>query len=153
MTKNKNLSHPPSTSKFTIHQGSKNAAPSAHSPAVQRPPRMSAVTRFHNTDAGNAELIAALFGTGLRYDHRRGRWLLWQDHWWADDTDGTVQRLAKTAARWRAQAASGLKDPDEQFKWAFKSEARERLLAALEQRHVGGSIVTRGCAHCPASSG
>src|SRR5205823_2198294 len=30
---------------------------------------------YHQTDTGNAELLAAMVGAGLRYDHRRGEWL------------------------------------------------------------------------------
>ncbi len=45
-------------------------------------------TMWPRTDTGNAELFAALFGDRLRYDHRRGRWLVWAGHWWQPDDNG-----------------------------------------------------------------
>jgi len=53
---------------------------------------------FHSTDSGNAEVLAALYGDRLRYDHRRGRWLLWAGHSWRTDADGEIDRLALAAA-------------------------------------------------------
>jgi putative DNA primase/helicase len=113
----------------------RNAVSSLSSGPTRLNPRGPAVTSFHNTDAGNAELFAALFGSEVRYDHKHGRWLFWQDHWWAEDTDGSLQRLAKAAVRWRADAASKLKDKKKRKKqaaWALLSEARTRLEAALK---------------------
>ena len=49
---------------------------------------------FNRTDAGNGEYFARLYGDRLRYDHRRGRWLLWNGHWWRDDETRTVRRMA-----------------------------------------------------------
>ena len=43
---------------------------------------------FPLTDAGNAELFAALYGHILRFDHARNRWLIWEEHRWAPDSDG-----------------------------------------------------------------
>jgi hypothetical protein len=59
----------------------------------------SQVSRFHRTDAGNAELFSALFGHKLRYDHSAQRWLIFDEHWWVPDADGRVLRLSKSAAR------------------------------------------------------
>ncbi|HXH21598.1 MAG TPA: hypothetical protein VNN10_06180 [Dehalococcoidia bacterium] len=71
------------------------------------------LTDFPRTDSGNAELLAQLYGDRLRYDHGRGRWLLWRETKWAEDKDGEVHRLAKEAVRQRFLAASGLEDPEE----------------------------------------
>jgi putative DNA primase/helicase len=93
------------------------------------------VSRFHRTDAGNAELFARLFGENLRYDHTSKRWLVWQKNWWAEDPTETVMLLAKESARWRAQQASTIDDPEEgakQYKWAVGSETRSRLEATLK---------------------
>ena len=62
-------------------------------------PRRTPNDPFLRTDTGNAELIAAKFRVGLRFDHRRGRWLVWLDNRWVEDRDGEVFRLAKAAAR------------------------------------------------------
>ncbi len=55
--------------------------------------------RFPRTDSGNAEFFAAMYGSRLRYDHRRGEWLVYRGHWWQPDNDDEVHRLAKEAAR------------------------------------------------------
>ena len=59
--------------------------------------------RFPPTDAGNAEMFAALCGGTVRYMHGQDRWLIWRGHWWQDDTNGKVVRLAKSCARTRFQ--------------------------------------------------
>ena len=87
------------------------------------------------TDAGNAEWLAALYGDTLRYDHTRGRWLLWQGDWWAEDTDGQLRRMAKEAARERYRKAADIEDAEKKksvAKWAIKSESRSKLDAALD---------------------
>ena len=50
---------------------------------------------------GNGEHFAHLFQDGVRYDHRRHLWLVWAGHWWRLDSDGSVRRMAKEAARTR----------------------------------------------------
>ena len=89
---------------------------------------------FPLTDAGNAELFANLYGHELRYDHARNRWLIWDKHRWAPDSDGEVHRLAKKAARVRYQAALNIEDLDLRGKTAssaVRSESRQRLDACL----------------------
>lgn len=86
------------------------------------------------TDAGNAELFAALYGDQVRFDHKRRRWLIWQGHWWARDVDGEVRRLAKQATRTRYIGALDIADDKkrmEMLSWAMTSESRARLDAAL----------------------
>jgi putative DNA primase/helicase len=89
------------------------------------------------TDAGNAEYIAALFGDVLRYDHRQGRWLIWDKRRrrWSEDTAGEVRNFAITAARRRLRVAARLADTEkskQEIRWAFESEHRYRLDAALD---------------------
>ena len=91
---------------------------------------------FPRTDVGNAELFAHLYKDCLRYDHTHKRWLLWQGHWWAEDVDGKVHRMAKEAARTRLVYAANISTAEEymkkETKWAIKSESRPRLEAALK---------------------
>jgi len=90
---------------------------------------------FRRTDYGNAELIAHLYGGRVRYDHRRRRWLLWQDHWWIPDADAEIGRMAKEAARHRYETAPRIDDltqRDLEARWAIASESRQRLDAALD---------------------
>lgn len=88
-----------------------------------------------NTDAGNAELFARLHGDGVRFDHRRQRYLAWAGHWWADDPDGEVHRLAKATVRQRGlEALTTIEDIDQRakaVKFAIGSESRQRLDALL----------------------
>jgi putative DNA primase/helicase len=89
---------------------------------------------FARTDAGNGEYFARLHGNRLRYDHRRGRWLVWADHWWRDDDTRQVRRLAKEAARERygqATAIGDLRERADEARFAIGSENRARLDAML----------------------
>lgn len=93
-----------------------------------------AVALPHRTDAGNAELFARLNHNNLRYDHHRQRWLVWRKHWWAEDTDGGVLRIAKSVVRARRQIALTTMTGDDleaELKWAMRSEARMKLEAML----------------------
>ena len=85
------------------------------------------------TDAGNALLIAGLYGDCLRYDHRRERWLVWGGHWWAEDEDNEPLRLALDAAQYRYEEAWDV--PEDQQKaaarWAMTSRQNHRLQSAL----------------------
>ena len=94
----------------------------------------AAVARFALTDSGNGEFFATHHGADLRFDHRRGRWLLWRGHRWQPDADGEVRRLAKAAMRQRLEEAVALGDSDGRVKavrWAIASEARARIEALL----------------------
>jgi putative DNA primase/helicase len=70
----------------------------------------------------------------LRFDHRQKRWLIWREHWWAEDAEHKVTGLAKQAARHRYRLARHAGNEDErkrEAKWALDSESRYRLDAAL----------------------
>jgi len=88
------------------------------------------------TDAGNAEWIAALFGDALRYDHKQSRWLIWSKRRrWIEDKANEVRKFAIAAARRRLRAAARLADTNKskaEIKWAFASEDRYRVDAALD---------------------
>ncbi len=98
------------------------------------------------TDAGNADLLAALHGDTLRWDHRRERWLVWGEHWWTDDPDGVPQRLALDVARYRAEHAYGLGDDKAKrvFKWAVNSRQNHRVTSALELAKITRPIADTG---------
>lgn len=101
---------------------------------------------FPRTDSGNAELFAAKYTHELRYDHSRQRWLVWRQHWWSEDKDETVIRMAKSAVRSRFLACSHIEDKDdreEEVKWARNSEQRSRIEAMLRLAR----------AECPLSDG
>lgn len=92
---------------------------------------------YPRTDAGNAELFASLRRDNVRFDHKRGRWLVWNEKQcrWREDNQGEVRRLAKKTARHRKGIATGISDPDDakrEFAWACQGENRNRIDAALE---------------------
>lgn len=102
--------------------------------AVRHDNQIEPPRTFPLTDAGNGEMIAELYGDILRFDHLRGRWLLWQGHYWSEDDDGGVRRLAKDMARERFRRAADVDNPDEKgriARWAVQSENRARIDAAL----------------------
>jgi putative DNA primase/helicase len=92
---------------------------------------------FPCTDAGNAEYIADLFGDVLRYDHKQGRWLIWDrtHRRWREDNCSEIRKFAIAAARRRRRGAARLADTDRskaEIKWSFESENRHGVEAALE---------------------
>ncbi len=93
------------------------------------------ITTFHQTDSGSAEFFAHLNKGKLCNDHKRGRWLIFRGHWWAEDADGLIYRLATDAARIRLQAALQLRDSQgrrAQIEWALESESRSCIHAMLD---------------------
>lgn len=89
------------------------------------------------TDAGNAELIAALYGETLRYDHKQGRWLIWNKRRsrWREDKSREIRGLAISAARKRRKFAAQITDTEKskrEITWSFDSEDKHRVDAALE---------------------
>jgi putative DNA primase/helicase len=104
-------------------------------------------TEYHATDAGNGELLAALYGDALRYDHKRERWLMWDQHWWIQDPDGALHRMALEVARIRGKAAFDLEDAKQRkvhTDWAMGSESRQRTDAALYMARPMRPIADRG---------
>jgi putative DNA primase/helicase len=92
---------------------------------------------YPRTDAGNGELIAELYAEVLRYDHKQGRWLIWDKrrHRWNEDRTEKIRTFAVEAARCRRRVGARLADEKEskiEIAWAFKSEDRYRIDAALK---------------------
>jgi putative DNA primase/helicase len=91
-------------------------------------------TSFHLSDTGNAELFASLYGDTLRFDHLRGRRLLFRGHRWDEDRDGKWMRLGIEAARHRYMMVPDA--PDDQKKrisrHALQSESRNSISAMLK---------------------
>jgi putative DNA primase/helicase len=86
------------------------------------------------SDTTNAELMAELFGSIIRYDHKRGRWLLWKDNYWEEDKNGGIYRLAIEAARERHRRSiriTNLRERKRVADWAISSEQRGRLQSAV----------------------
>lgn len=61
---------------------------------------------FEFNDVGNAKRLVKLFGDRLRYNWRRGRWLVWNgDYWKWDDGDQIIRLAIKAAATFYEDAA------------------------------------------------
>ena len=102
---------------------------------------------WQRTDAANGELFAQLYGHQVRYDHRRGRWLLWGGDWWRPDEIGEVRILAKEAARMRYEEATRIEDlarRTQEAGFAIRSENRYRLEAMLVQARSEPPIADAG---------
>jgi putative DNA primase/helicase len=91
---------------------------------------------LHLSDTGNAEALVLLHGNTIRWDHRRGRWLIWSAHRWAPDTDGRIYRLMIETVRDRLTKAINLPDTsgkrEDAIKWCLSSESRNKLESATQ---------------------
>ena len=63
------------------------------------------------TDASHAQRFAETYGLEVKYNHRRGQWLIYGDPIWHPDSDGAIYRLAlefvTAASSWRHAGARG----------------------------------------------
>ena len=91
-----------------------------------------AVDTFPATETGDAEFFAECNADTVRYDHRRGRWMVFDGTIWVPQASGQIGRLAIDTVRARQRAAVGDKD---RMRWAIGGEARKRQtnLLALAQ--------------------
>lgn len=90
---------------------------------------------FPLTEAGDAEFFAEVHGHRLRFDHRQGRWLIFDDHRWSSNTSGRINPLALDSMRLRQQAAFDVSDPKERTKhmeWALRGESSARMRHLLQ---------------------
>lgn len=81
---------------------------------------------FPDTDAGNAEAFALLYGNRFRYDHTSGHWLVWNGRYWAADQVKEADSAALQTVRARRYAAIQILDSKEASRrliWAFQSES------------------------------
>jgi putative DNA primase/helicase len=77
--------------------------------------------------------FAQMAGDRVRFDHGRGRWLIWAGHRWQPDEDGSVDRL------WLDQLAS-------RYQQALNADERERvrLIAEVQAAGAMNSAITAG---------
>ena len=97
------------------------------------PAEVPDLERFPLSDAGNAELLAALHGDDLKYDSNQTRRLTFGPHLWAEDKNGAWVRLAIKTARQRYLAAVNAPKRKREAiaRHALRSEDRSRITAAL----------------------
>ena len=94
----------------------------------------SELNAFTFTEWGNAEAIAALFADRLKYDHRQGRWLLWQEHWWKEDIELYRRELASEMVSARIKAATGIAGDDE------RKRAISFMMKSWSERVINASL-------------
>ena len=77
--------------------------------------------------------FAMMAGNRVRYDHGRGRWLVWSGHRWQPDEDGSVERLWLGILADRYVAALAENDRE-----------RQRLLNEVQTAGATNAAVTAG---------
>ncbi|MFC1746841.1 phage/plasmid primase, P4 family [Candidatus Neomarinimicrobiota bacterium] len=101
---------------------------------IEIPADLEIKTDFQRTDAGQAEYFAAQYRDTLRFDHKRGRWLLFRKSWWQEDVDREVIRMVKVAARKRYKEAVSIENLEErgkESKFTIGAENRAKIEAVL----------------------
>jgi len=118
----------------------------AESPeALANRERLIKLRSFHRTDAGNAEAFAFLYGDRFRYDHSRGKWLVWNGRFWAGDESGEADRASLDTARQRLMTAMLIQDTDDRKKmaeWSMHSESTHARRALLTSAQSIESLAT-----------
>ena len=79
------------------------------------------------TDLGNAEMFAELFQDDARFNHKTGRWIVWQDRRWKNDGNGYIMGMAKMVPRLRYRKSSEIADDDKRKKAAQFARECESL--------------------------
>jgi putative DNA primase/helicase len=105
--------------------GDNGSPPAATAPAPPRDPNA-----YPFTDLGNAELFKDVFGYHWCFDHRRGKWMRWHEHWWQVDESIEVWEHAFATARLRQKAAAECADEERREaaeKFARQCENRKRI--------------------------
>jgi len=101
---------------------------------------------FPETDSGNAEMFAHLYGDRVRYDWKRTRWLVWDRHRWVPDATGELIRLSIRMARERARQAAELtgERAAKAFGFAKGSESAGSIEAMLKLARAMPPIADAG---------
>lgn len=100
-------------------------------------PSAAAAKDYPLTDAGNAELTAALVGSIVRFDHSEGRWYIYAGGHWRADGKSRITRAPLRTAQARLEAAladPGLDDGAVEAvrKWVRASCMAGKVRACLE---------------------
>jgi len=90
------------------------------------------ITAFPDTESGDAEAFAAERAATVRYDHRRGRYLIADPDSgiWLPDDQQQLTQMAKEVMRSRQRRATEMVDlikRRDSWKWAFAGESRSRI--------------------------
>lgn len=87
------------------------------------------------TNVGDAECLAAMHGSRLRYCHTRKEWFCWDDQRWKEDETGHAWRLMLDTVRARQAQIANVPDDDAKKRyaqWTVNGESARRLKDALD---------------------
>ncbi len=105
-------------------------------------PRLDPKIEGGLTEASHAQRFAEACGhLELKHDHRRGVWLIYEEHRWRPDRDGRVYRLALDFVRARQAEALGLADrkvKESVLKFTLAAESKaalDRLVGLAKNMH------------------
>jgi putative DNA primase/helicase len=87
------------------------------------------------TDLGNSERFVTLHGGDVLYDHKSGKWFLWNGRHWEKDEEGRVVELGKETVRGiygEAESAGTSYERRDLARHAILSESRTRINNMLE---------------------
>lgn len=97
---------------------------------------------FPLTESGDAEHFAHLYRDNVRYDHRRGRWLISNETSgiWIPDPVERLNQMAVRMARSRQRDANKIQDKDERAAaWHWGSRARDADGSLTRSHSLGPS--------------
>lgn len=82
------------------------------------------------TDASHAQRFAEIYGVDVKYNWRRGTWLVHEGHLWRADTDGRIYRTALEFVRGRQATAIDISDrklKEKILKFTINAESKPNL--------------------------
>jgi len=93
---------------------------------------------YAQTDTGNAEFFAWFINGRTLFDHKQGRWLIWNTKLsrWEEDRTGQIIELAKAAVAEREKQARALPETTAELEVELKQAVDESILATLKLRKM-----------------
>jgi len=94
-----------------------------------------ALLAFPRNDNGFADMIAAAYGSRVRYDHTMGTWFLWGEHYWRTDLMEEIVQVAIDTAKMFQEAVSRIEDEEAQAtgrKYAMRLQNRHSIDNAIK---------------------
>lgn len=116
--------------------------PEGRDEIVMTPELARRLASFKDTDLGNGERLAYLFGDRMRWCPTIG-WLVWDGRRWTEDSSEMVYRYVARMIRSLYAAAAMIEDDDRRTslaKHAVKSERGRGMALALERAYRGQEV-------------
>ncbi len=101
---------------------------------------------YNPSDLGNARRLVAAHGEDLRFCAVLGKWFVWDETLWREDTTGEVTRRAKQtveAIGEEAQVAESSGQRQDLERWALRSEAAARIRDMIRLAESETKLVVR----------